>query len=97
MKADVKSHRPTKNEGKIIQIIKDAIAYGDDLDGFRRWFNSSVKEIKRTNIYSADQSYKLFEIGKKYPGGFIVADSFEIWHMTPAGDKDRLIAVITKE
>lgn len=95
MKVTVHKHTFGLIEGRVVTMINDAGRYAEDIDGFIRWVESGLKEMEGKNNVRPEHSYELVKTGKNY-AGFIVVDRVLIWHRTPSGDRDRLIATIIK-
>jgi len=95
MKVEKVKVKHTSLDLRVLNIINTSAMYGSDFDGFKRYFDTSLKEIKTKNSYKPEYCYQCVLTGKKYPGGIIVADGAEVYHLNPSGDRDRLMARIT--
>lgn len=79
----------TKSQGTLERKVRskiDQIAMlWDELEDFERLYNDQVKQIPKLNHIDAIHAFRLKVSGTSALG---------VWHYTPEGDPDKLIATI---
>ncbi len=80
-----KSRRSNTMELEVF-IIAKSLQGVPSLEIFKHNFLSEIKNIRKTNCYTAEYSYKLFETTNECV--------LELWHVGVDSNKKRLVAIV---
>ena len=87
LKVTYKSSSRGTLERKVRAKIGAIAMLWDDLERFEELFKREMERMPRLNHISAEFAFRLKASG---------TNDLAVWHYTPEGDPDRLIAVITQ-
>ena len=72
-------------ESKVKVLISQTVKLWDELEDFERVFEIHIDKMPKHNHISAKHAFRLKASG---------TNALSVWHYTPEGDPDRLIATI---
>jgi len=88
LKVTYNKHQSGLIESRVRSEIGKIAVLWDDLESFERLFELAIKKIPRINHINAEHAYRL-----KASGTNVIA----VWHYTPFGNPDRLVATVKYE
>jgi hypothetical protein len=92
LKVEFKSQR-TNNYETLARIDIQEAAHQEAIYSFVDRFNSLIARHPRKSVGHVRDFYKADTAGKD----IFALKSVEIWHLNAKGDKDRLVAIVSKQ